>query len=242
MEVLPYKEKDLGKKEQVALMFDNVSRRYDLLNRVLSLGIDISWRKKAIRLLKKENPKPQIILDIATGTGDFAIEAMKLNPKKIVGVDISEGMLNMGKKKIRKLNLEQTIQLQLGDSENLAFDDNYFDTAIVSFGVRNFENLQKGLKEIKRVLKNNGTLVVLEFSQPTAFPFKQFYNFYSNNLIPKIGKMVSKDSSAYTYLPDSVKVFPYGEDFLNELRKAGLKPKKCVPVTLGISSIYIAKK
>lgn len=240
MTVLPYKDKDLTKKEQVALMFNNVSKRYDFLNRLLSLGVDVYWRKKAIRQLKKDDPRH--ILDIATGTGDFAIEALKLNPDKVTGVDLSEGMLAMGRKKIRKLKLEDKIELQQGDSEGLLFPDNNFDAVIVSFGVRNFENLEKGLADMHRVLKPGGKTVILEFSKPRTFPFKQIYNFYFLHVLPRVGKLISKDSAAYNYLPESVNEFPYGNDFLQILEKIGYKETKCIPLTFGISSIYVGRK
>lgn len=240
MAVVPYKEEQKGKKEQVADMFNNISKRYDLLNHVLSLGIDILWRKKAIKMLAPENP--QLILDVATGTGDFAIEALALNPIKVIGVDISEGMLEVGKKKITKMGLDDKIELQMGDSEKLLFEDNKFDAVIVSFGVRNFEDLEAGLRDMLRVLKPGGTTVIVEFSKPESFPFKQGYNFYFKSILPSIGRMVSKDNSAYTYLPESVQQFPYGDEFLSILKKVGFKDAKCKPLTFGISSIYIAKK
>ena len=240
MTVLPYKEQDASKKEQVATMFNNISPKYDLLNRVLSLGIDVLWRKKAIKMLKPY--QPESILDVATGTADFAIEALSIEPKKVVGVDISKGMLEYGQKKLEKLGLEEKIQLKLGDSEKLPFSDSQFDAVIVSFGVRNFENLEQGLKDIYRVLKKNGTLVVLEFSQPEQFPFKQTYNFYFKNILPRVGKLVSKDTSAYTYLPESVQVFPYGEKFTQILNNIGFKETICKPLTFGISSIYMGRK
>ena len=240
MEVVPYKEKDSGKKQQVAEMFNNISKNYDFLNHFLSLGIDILWRKKAIKYLKQDQPKQ--ILDIATGTGDFAIEALALKPEKVTGVDISEGMLEVGRAKMKKKGLENIIELQLGDSEKLLFEDNTFDAVIVSFGVRNFENLEKGLKDMNRVLKNGGKAVILEFSKPTKFPFKQIYNFYFKAILPKIGKLISKDNAAYTYLPESVDAFPYGNDFLQVLERAGFKNNKCKPLTFGISSIYIGQK
>jgi len=240
MEVLPYKQSESGKKEQVATMFNNISKRYDFLNHFLSLGIDVLWRKKAVRLLKKHNPK--MILDIATGTGDFALEAMSLKPEKIIGADISEGMLSVGKKKVAKLGLEDKIELQLGDSENLAFEDNTFDAVIVAFGVRNFENLEKGLSEMQRVLKPGGYISVIEFSKPSKFPFKQLYNFYFKFILPKIGKLVSNDNAAYTYLPESVNAFPYGDRFIEILNKLDFKQSKCIPLTFGISSIYMASK
>lgn len=240
MTVLPYKEQQTGKKEQVANMFNSISRRYDFLNHFLSMGIDVLWRKKAIRQLKKDSPK--LILDIATGTGDFAIEALKLNPDKVIGVDISEGMLAVGKEKLKKKGLEEKIQLQLGDSEKLLFEDNKFDTVIVSFGVRNFENLSKGLFDMNRVLKQGGKVVIVEFSKPKSFPFKQIYNFYFKFILPVIGRLVSKDKAAYTYLPESVQSFPDGDNFLKILEETGFKNTKCIPLTFGISSIYIGEK
>ncbi len=241
MAVVPYKEKNTGKREQVAEMFDNISPKYDLLNRVLSGGIDIYWRKRAISLLKKQ--KPQLILDIATGTGDLAIEAVRhLNPEKVIGVDISKGMLQFGIEKMKKLGLDKKIELRMGDSEKLLFDDNTFDAVIVSFGVRNFENLLKGLTDMHRVTKEGGTCVVVEFSNPRKFPFKQLYTFYSNTILPFIGKLVSKDNAAYSYLPESVKAFPDGEEFLSIFNKAGFKETICIPLTFGICSVYVGKK
>ena len=195
--IVPYKEKRTGKKEQVAEMFNNISHRYDFLNHFLSLGIDILWRKKAIRMLKADQPKQ--ILDIATGTGDFAIEALALNPDRVVGVDISPGMLEQGKKKMKKRGFNHLIDMQMGDSEKLLFEDNTFDAVIVSFGVRNFENLKKGLSDMYRVLKPGGKTVVVEFSRPRNFPMKQLYNFYFKSILPVVGKLISKDQSAYTY-------------------------------------------
>lgn len=238
--VIPYKDSSDSKKEQVATMFNNIAPKYDFLNQLLSLGIHKGWRKKAIQLLAPKKPKK--ILDIATGTGDFAIEAMKLQPEKVVGIDISEGMLKLGVEKIHKLQLEKHIELKLGDSENLPFEDNSFDAITVGFGVRNFEHLEKGIAEIYRVLNQGGTLAVLEFSKPKNFPIKQVYNFYFRYITPTVGKIFSKDASAYTYLPESVKAFPDGEDFLNVLRKAGFKECKAMPLTFGIASIYIGNK
>ncbi|AGA78081.1 bifunctional demethylmenaquinone methyltransferase/2-methoxy-6-polyprenyl-1,4-benzoquinol methylase UbiE [Echinicola vietnamensis] len=240
MSVVPYKDQQDGKKAQVANMFNNISKRYDLLNHLLSLGIDITWRKKAIKMLQKDQPK--VILDIATGTGDFAIEALALNPEKVIGVDISEGMLAEGKKKIKNKKLDHLIELQMGDSEKLLFEENKFDAVIVSFGVRNFENLEKGLADMHRVLKPGGKTVIVEFSKPKKFPFKQGYNFYFKYILPQIGKLVSKDQSAYTYLPESVQAFPDGDKFLAVLEKVGFKNTKCRPLTFGISSIYIGEK
>ncbi|MGD1843426.1 MAG: bifunctional demethylmenaquinone methyltransferase/2-methoxy-6-polyprenyl-1,4-benzoquinol methylase UbiE [Thermonemataceae bacterium] len=240
MEVVPYKNQSNSKKEQVAEMFDNISPKYDFLNHLLSLGIDISWRKKAIRLLKPKQPKQ--ILDVATGTGDFALEALALNPDKVIGVDISEGMLSYGRKKIKEKRLEDKVELHTGDSENLPFETATFDAVIVAFGVRNFENLEKGLAEIYRVLRPNGTVVVLEFSKPTRFPFKNLYNFYFKNILPNIGKLISKDTSAYTYLPASVQAFPDGKQFTDILTKIGFDKTKWLPLTFGISSIYMGEK
>lgn len=240
MTVFPYKNNTLGKKKQVALMFDNISPRYDLLNHMLSFGIDRIWRRKAINLLISHHPKQ--ILDIATGTGDFALQALKLNPEKVTGIDISEGMIKQGRQKIKKRNLNDKIELLLGDSENLAFEDNKFSAVIVAFGVRNFENLSKGLSEMYRVLNKNGKVVILEFSKPSKFPFKQVYNLYFKYVLPIIGKMVSRDHSAYTYLPESVQVFPEGNDFLTILSNVGFKEVRCIPLTFGISSIYTGTK
>lgn len=240
MTVVPYKQQAGSKKEQVALMFNKISKRYDFLNHFLSLGIDISWRKKAIKLLAPNSPKR--ILDIATGTADFAIEASKLDPDKIVGVDISEGMLDIGREKIKSKSLENQISLHLGDSEKLDFQDNNFDAVIVSFGVRNFENLNRGLNEMYRVLRRNGTVVILEFSKPSKFPFKQVYGWYFNHILPGIGSLISKDNSAYKYLPESVQEFPSGQDFLNELSAVGFKDCICKTLTFGVSSIYMARK
>ena len=240
MAVVPYKDKQGSKKEQVANMFDNISGKYDFLNHFLSLGIDIAWRKKAIKQLKKDQPKQ--ILDIATGTGDFAIEALALNPDKVTGVDISEGMLSVGREKMKKRNLSDKIELLSGDSEQLQFEDNKFDAVIVSFGVRNFENLEKGLSDMYRVLKPGGKTVILEFSRPKMFPFKQLYSFYFKWILPKIGNTISKDQAAYTYLPESVRAFPDGQSFLQILEKVGFKDTKCKALTLGISSIYIGTK
>ena len=240
MTVVPYKDKSEAKKRQVAEMFDSISGKYDFLNHFLSLGIDIRWRKKAIKFLKNDNPKQ--ILDIATGTGDFAIEALKLNPDKITGIDISEGMLNVGREKMKKKGFDHIIDMQSGDSENLQFPDNNFDAIIVAFGVRNFENLEKGLMEMNRVLKPGGKAVILEFSKPSVFPFKQLYNFYFRWILPKIGRLVSKDSAAYTYLPESVNEFPYGERFIKILDGTGFNNTQCKPLTLGISSIYVGEK
>lgn len=237
--VKPYNQQD-SKKEQVASMFNNIAKTYDFLNHFLSLGIDIIWRKKAIKELKEINPK--IILDVATGTGDFAFEALKLNPDKIIGVDISEGMLAIAREKIEKRKESQRFEVRLGDSEKLLFDDNTFDATIVSFGVRNFENLDKGLSDINRVLKPGGKLVVLEFSNPKKFPVKQLYHFYSFQVLPLFGKLFSNDAKAYTYLPESVKAFPDGDDFLLRMKQAGFATTKCIALGFGICSIYTGIK
>lgn len=240
MAVVPYKNQTQGKKEQVASMFDNISKRYDLLNHLLSMGIDITWRKKAIQMLRPE--RPGSILDIATGTADFAIESLALKPEKVIGVDISEGMLQVGREKLRQKGLTEKIELQLGDSEKLLFEDNKFDAVIVSFGVRNFEHLEKGLADMYRVLKPGGTTVIIEFSKPKHFPLKQVYNIYFKSILPLIGKVISKDQAAYTYLPESVQAFPDGRDFLDILEKVGFKNTRCKTLTFGISSIYTGKK
>lgn len=238
--VTPYKDSDLGKKEQVAQMFDTISGNYDGLNRVISFGIDIKWRKKVLKMVSNKNP--EMILDIATGTGDLAILMTKTNAKKIIGLDISAGMLEVGRKKIEQKNLSDRIEMVLGDSENIPYDDNTFDAITVGFGVRNFENLEKGFSEILRVLKPNGIFVILETSVPTKTPYKQGYKFYSKYILPLIGKLFSKDNSAYQYLSDSASVFPYGEALNNILRKIGFIEVKALPQTMGVATIYSASK
>lgn len=238
--VLPYKEDPGAKKQQVARMFNSISARYDFLNHFLSLGIDIAWRRKAIRLLKGSQPK--LILDVATGTGDFAIEALSLHPDSVIGVDISEGMLDVGRKKLKDRGLDSRIELRSGDSEKLPFGDNFFDAVIVAFGVRNFENLELGLAEMLRVVKPGGQIVILEFSRPSKFPMKQLYNVYFTSILPRIGRWVSRDSSAYRYLPESVNAFPDGTDFLNVLSRVGYKNPQCNSLTFGISSLYWGSK
>lgn len=235
-EVRPYAEKDGSKKEQVAEMFDNIAHSYDRLNHILSLGIDKGWRKKLLKMAN--NQSVEKILDVATGTGDLAIALSKLNPKKIIGVDISNGMLDMGRVKLTKRNLNDTIELIYGDSENLPFEDNTFDLVTVAFGVRNFENLEKGLTEMLRVLKPGGQVLVLEFSQPEVFPFAQLYSFYFKNILPGVGRMLSKDASAYTYLPASVEAFPYGKAFTDIMEKCGYHDTSIRKLTMGIASIY----
>ena len=239
MDVVPYKE-GVSKKDQVAQMFNNISHRYDFLNHLLSLGIDKIWRRKAISILQSIQPKQ--ILDVATGTGDFALQAMSLNPEKITGIDISEGMLEVGRKKILARHLESKIELVQADSENIPFPHNKFDAVTVAFGVRNFENLRRGLSEILRVLKPGGMVVVLEFSKPETFPFKQVYNFYFRFILPRVGSIVSNDKAAYKYLPKSVEAFPDGEDFLHILHEIGFKNTKCSSLSFGISTIYIGTK
>ncbi|MCP4978536.1 MAG: bifunctional demethylmenaquinone methyltransferase/2-methoxy-6-polyprenyl-1,4-benzoquinol methylase UbiE [Maribacter sp.] len=238
--VTPYQDSDLGKKEQVTQMFDNISGNYDGLNRVISFGIDVKWRKQVVAILKKK--KPDFLLDIATGTGDLAINLVQTGAGKIVGLDISPGMLEVGKKKVLEKHLEQIIEMIEGDSENLPFDDNTFDAVTVAFGVRNFETLEKGLTEIRRVLKPTGTFVVLETSVPTKTPFKQGYYFYTKYILPRIGRLFSKDDSAYAYLSESASVFPHGEKFNNILRKIGFIDVVNKPQTFGVASIYVATK
>ena len=238
--VTPYKNSELGKKEQVEKMFDKVSENYDFLNRVLTFGIDIRWRKKVVKAVAKNNPKK--LLDIATGTGDFAIMLAELNPDKVIGLDISQGMLDIGIEKIKNKNLTSLIDMIQGDSENMPFEDNTFDAITIGFGVRNFENLDKGLQEIHRVLKPKGILAILETSQPEKFPMKQLFKFYSKYIIPTIGGLFSKDKSAYSYLPESAAAFPYGENFNNILQKNGFNNATNKPLTFGIASMYTAKK
>lgn len=238
-EIKPYKGQE-SKKVQVAAMFNNIANTYDFLNHFLSFGIDILWRKKAIRELRKDNPK--VILDVATGTGDFALEALSLQPDKIIGVDISEGMLAMAREKIQKRKLENQFNVQLGDSENLPFQDNTFDAVTVSFGVRNFEHLERGLENIYRVLKPNGKTVILEFSKPRYFPFKQLYNFYFNQILPVWGRVFSKDHRAYTYLTESVASFPNGKAFLQIMQESGFKSVTWKSLGWGICAIYTGLK
>ena len=240
-EVKPYSQEG-EKKQQVAEMFNNISHSYDFLNHFFSLGIDVLWRKKAIRILKKENPHR--ILDVATGTGDFALEAvrMKMHDVQITGVDISAGMIEVGKKKVARKKLEHAITLQIADSENLPFDTGYFDAFTVAFGVRNFQDLRKGMSEMLRVLKPGGMGVIVEFSRPNRFPIKQLFTFYFKYVMPTIGKLVSKDARAYTYLPESVDAFPSGKDFLKVMTELGYQEVKCIPLSGGIASIYIGKK
>ncbi|MFI5219992.1 MAG: bifunctional demethylmenaquinone methyltransferase/2-methoxy-6-polyprenyl-1,4-benzoquinol methylase UbiE, partial [Bacteroidia bacterium] len=228
-EITSYHLRTDSKKVQVRNMFDGIAHQYDFLNHLFSLGIDKRWRKKAVKFLKHEYPKT--ILDVATGTADFAIEALTLNPQQVTGIDISEKMLEKGKIKIVKKKFENKIKLFIGDCENLSFADQSFDAVTVGFGVRNFENLEKGLSEIYRVLKKNGTLIILEFSTPQSFPIKQLYHFYFLNILPFFGRIISGHQNAYHYLPKSVKEFPAGKNFINKLTEAGFVNNKCNPVT-----------
>lgn len=239
-QITPYSGTE-AKKEQVASMFNNISGTYDFLNHFLSLGIDIIWRKKAIKELLKSNP--QKILDVATGTGDFAFEAIKiLKPQQIIGIDISEGMLEVAKKKILERNLGHIFSVQKGDSEGLPFEDNTFDAITVAFGVRNYENLEKGLADMLRVLKPGGKIVILEFSKPHIFPIKQLYYFYFKYVTPFFGGLFSKDKKAYEYLEESVQAFPDGKNFTVLMEKTGYQYTKHRSLTFGISAIYTGVK
>ncbi|MFY8020050.1 MAG: bifunctional demethylmenaquinone methyltransferase/2-methoxy-6-polyprenyl-1,4-benzoquinol methylase UbiE, partial [Bacteroidia bacterium] len=231
-EVKPDQSSSSSKKEQVEAMFDSIAHKYDFLNRFLSLGIDKGWRTKAMKALKPYQPKT--ILDVATGTGDLALEAMKiLKPEKIVGLDLSEQMLQFGRVKIEEAGLSAQIQMVKGDSENLPFDNNQFDAITVAFGVRNFQNLEAGLKEMHRVLRTGGRVAILEFSKPSGFPFKQVFQFYFKNILPVWGNMLSKSSNAYTYLPESVQHFPEGKEFASILVACGYKDISVQPLTFG---------
>ena len=240
MQVTPYKDSDHQKKQQVEQMFDNIAPKYDFLNHFLSLGIDKLWRKKAIRILSVY--KSDSLLDVATGTGDFAIAASKLKPSKIIGFDLSEQMLNVGRTKVKRLGLDHVIEFQKGDSEAMPFSNEQFDAITVAFGVRNFENLENGLKEFVRVLKADGVVIILEFSKPKFFPMKQLYSFYFFGILPLIGRMVSKDSSAYSYLPESVMAFPDDQKFLSILQRVGFSRTSQKRLSFGIATIYIAQK
>ncbi len=239
--IVPFKQSGLSKKEQVANMFDAIAFRYDFLNRFLSAGIDVGWRKKAIMELKALNP--QHILDVATGTADVAILTQKmLRPQKITGIDISEGMLELGRKKIEKLKLSTSIELLSGDSETINFDDHSFDAITVAFGVRNFEHLENGLAEMLRVLRPGGKLVVLEFSRPKQFAFKELYKLYMNTVAPGFGKLIAKNGDAYQYLNDSVQNFPEGVQFTAIMDHAGFTSTYMKPLTVGICTIYCGTK
>jgi len=238
--IKPYQNTDGSKKEQVRSMFDRIAPRYDLLNRLLSFGIDRMWRKNVVKLLK--GLQAPMILDVATGTGDLAIEICKIDPVEVYGVDLSPQMLEFAQKKIQQKRLHMTITLKEADSENLPFESNFFDAVTVAFGVRNFENLRKGLAEMQRVLRPGGKLIVLEFSKPASFPFKQLYHFYFTRILPWWGGLISRDKDAYRYLPASVLQFPEGTEFENELRAAGLEPEKRILQTFGIATIYVSVK
>jgi demethylmenaquinone methyltransferase/2-methoxy-6-polyprenyl-1,4-benzoquinol methylase len=231
---------ELSKKEVVRVMFDDISSKYDFLNHFLSFGIDRIWRRKLVNILRQR--KPDKILDVATGTGDLAIAISALNPQKIVGIDISEKMLEIGRKKIMDKGLNKLIALQRADAEKIPFSDNSFAAITVAFGVRNYENLELGLSEMSRVLRPGGLMLILEFSHPGSFPMKQLYAFYSRYCIPAFGRMISGNSNAYTYLPESVAAFPSGENFLLILKKLGLKNVRQVSLSMGIASIYLAEK
>lgn len=239
-QIKPYKDSELGKKKQVEQMFDTISDDYDNLNRMMTFGTDIGWRKNVVRMVN--DTKPESILDIATGTGDLAIMMATTSVQRIVGLDLSDGMLSVGKEKVKALNLQNKIEMMLGDSENLPFEDNTFDAITVSFGVRNFETLEKGLSEILRVLKPNGIFVILESSVPTKFPFKQGYNIYTKTIVPLMGKLFSKDQKAYEYLQESMKNFPYGEALNKILSNVGFKNVKHFPQTMGVATIYSSRK
>jgi demethylmenaquinone methyltransferase/2-methoxy-6-polyprenyl-1,4-benzoquinol methylase len=227
-------------KRYVRSLFDSIAHRYDLLNHLLSGGIDFYWRARAIRLLREGQPRS--ILDVATGTADFAIASLTLKPSEVVGVDISEEMLKRGRLKIHQRGLEKHITLQLAEAEHLPFDSGRFDATIVAFGARNFENLEAGLAEMHRVLRPGGTIVVLEFSRPRHFPVKQLYFFYFRRVLPLIGKLISRSESAYTYLPDTVMKFPDGTEFLSILEKVGFKGTQETRLTGGIATLYEGRK
>lgn len=237
-EITPYNSTQ-SKKAQVEDMFDNIAPKYDLLNRVLSLRIDTLWREVLVKWLKKDNPK--LVLDVATGTGDLAIAIHKGIGTKVMGLDLSQQMLNVGIEKVKKLNLQDQISMQKGDAENLPFEDNKFDAVSVAFGVRNFENLEKGLKELRRVVKGKSSVYILEFSKVEGF-LAPFYGFYFKYILPMIGRMVSKDDRAYTYLPDSVHAFPYGEKMKSILLQVGFSKVEYRKLSLGIATIYKATK
>lgn len=238
-EIVPLPDSQQSKKEQVAGMFNRIAHQYDFLNHFLSAGIDKGWRRKTIKSLERLQPKH--ILDVATGTGDLAIAALRLHPDTIIGIDISEGMLEIGRKKLQEKSINN-ITLEYGDSEHLPFEDKKFDAITCAYGVRNFENLAKGIKEMNRVLRNGGAVSILEFSQPKKFPIKQFYSFYFRYILPRIGKVISKDATAYTYLPQSVAAFPEGDAFCKILTECGFKEAKAKPMAFGITTLYTAYK
>jgi demethylmenaquinone methyltransferase/2-methoxy-6-polyprenyl-1,4-benzoquinol methylase len=229
------------KKAAVESMFDSIAWRYDFLNHFLSFNFDKQWRRRAIKMISKQYKSPNI-LDVATGTGDLALAAMKLNPAKISGIDISSKMLAIGKEKIERKGFAGKIDLMVGDSEKIPFEDNVFDVAMVAFGVRNFSDPLKGLTEMYRVICNNGMIMILEFSKPSGFPFKLLYNFYFRNILPLLGRLFSKDKAAYRYLPDSVMKFPDNEEFLELLVRAGYSNTHQIKLTGGVASIYTGIK
>jgi demethylmenaquinone methyltransferase/2-methoxy-6-polyprenyl-1,4-benzoquinol methylase len=239
-QVKPYTDSDKSKKEQVAGMFNNIAGNYDFLNHFLSLNIDKIWRKKVIKKIAQSQAKR--ILDVATGTGDLAIAALACNPERVDGIDISEGMLEVGNKKMKARGFEKQIFLQIGDAEAIPFNDATFDALTVAFGVRNYENLDKGLTEMHRVIKPGGICVVLEFTMPQSFPFKQLYGFYFRNLLPFFGRLISKDNSAYTYLPQSVEAFPQNEQFIEHMEQAGFTNNSYQKLSFGIAAIYTGYK
>ncbi|MEL6133595.1 MAG: bifunctional demethylmenaquinone methyltransferase/2-methoxy-6-polyprenyl-1,4-benzoquinol methylase UbiE [Bacteroidota bacterium] len=239
-QVRPYEDQGASKKEQVTEMFDNIAPKYDLLNRALSLGVDQSWRRYAIKRLGVYEPK--VILDLATGTGDFAVAATALNPDKVIGIDISPGMLDLGKEKMKKKGLSDIVDMRIGDSEGLELETNSIDGITVGFGARNFENLRKGLGEMLRVLKPGKAAIVLEPSFPTVFPLKQLFQFHFSVLTPLIGKMISGDQAAYDYLPQSVRAFPNGDEFVKICHEVGYSKAIYKPLTFGICSMYIMEK
>lgn len=238
--VTPYEDRERSKKEQVTEMFDNIAPKYDFLNHLLSAGIDIRWRRKAIRMLQPYAPK--VVLDIATGTGDFAVEALKLNPEKVIGLDISAGMLEVGRQKMVRKKVDDRVEMVLGDSENLQFEDNSIGAVTVGFGARNFENLEQGLSEILRVLKPGAAAVILEPAVPTRFPMKQLFGIYFRGILPTVGRLVSGDRRAYTYLPESVKAFPNGKEFTDICLRVGFQKAVFKPLSFGICSLYLLEK
>jgi demethylmenaquinone methyltransferase/2-methoxy-6-polyprenyl-1,4-benzoquinol methylase len=239
-QVIPYGNKKSSKKKQVKQMFDGISKRYDLTNRLITGGMDLQWRKKVIRLLTADQPKK--ILDMATGTGDLAMALAKTEATEIVGIDLSPGMLEIGKERIKKQQLSHKIKMEVGDSEKIAYPDHYFDAATIGFGVRNFENLDRGLSEIWRVLRPGGKLVILETAVPQKFPMNRLYPFYTQKIVPLLGWIFSNDWAAYRYLSNSAAHFPFGQAFNNILVKNGFIKVEDLPQTLGVASIYCAKK
>jgi demethylmenaquinone methyltransferase/2-methoxy-6-polyprenyl-1,4-benzoquinol methylase len=238
--VTPYNDQDRSKKAQVEEMFDNIAPTYDFLNHFLSAGIDRRWRRKAVDSIASISPK--VILDLATGTGDFAVEALRLSPTKVIGGDISDLMMNVGRDKAKKLKATDVLEFQRVDSENMPFEDNKFDAITVGFGVRNFENLEKGLTEMRRVLRPGGRIAILEVAKPKQFPMKQLYSIYFHYILPFVGRLFSSDVRAYTYLPESVNAFPEGEDFVAILNKVGFRQVGYQPLTFGICAFYTCEK